>query len=126
VRVHNMSAEAVAAMEVIDLATVTEEPPSPIGAFEFHDCTVGVASFKGRPPWELHSAGDELLLVFAGECELTVRSPDGDTSRTLHSGDLAVVPGGHWHCNDSPDGVKMLFITPSAGNDHSWEQPHTG
>jgi quercetin dioxygenase-like cupin family protein len=126
VRVHNLSAEAVAAMEVIDLTTVTEEPPSPIGMFEFHECTVGVASFKGRPPWELHSAGDELLLVFAGECELTVRAPDGDTSRTLRSGDLAVVPRGQWHCNDAPDGVKMLFVTPSAGNDHSWEQPHAG
>src|SRR4051794_35599995 len=110
-------------MELIDLATVTEEPASAIGTFEFHDCTVGAASFKGRPPWELHTSGDELLYVFEGECDLTVLEPDGLTSRRLGRGDLVVVPQGCWHCNDAPDGVKMLFVTPSAGNDHSWEQP---
>jgi quercetin dioxygenase-like cupin family protein len=112
-------------MQLVDLATVTEEPASPIGTFEFHDCTIGVASFKGRPPWELHTTGDELLYVLDGQCELTVLESRDHTSRSLRRGDLVVVPQGRWHCNDAPDGVRMLFVTPSAGNDHSWEQPHT-
>lgn len=113
-------------MEVVDLETAKEEPPSPIGTFEFHGCTTGVASFRGRPPWELHNDGDELLHVLAGECELTVLEPAGPALRTLRGGDLVVVPQGCWHRNDAPTGVTMLFITPSAGNDHSWDHPRAG
>jgi uncharacterized cupin superfamily protein len=117
--------ETVAAMEVIDLARVTEEPASPIGTFEFHGCTAGVASFTGRPPWELHTAGDELLHILSGECELTVLEPAGPVSRVLRRGDLVVVPQGCWHCNDAANEVKMLFVTPTTGNDHSWDGPRT-
>jgi len=34
-------------------------PDGAIEPFEFHGCDCGVASFKGQPPWELHTAGDE-------------------------------------------------------------------
>ena len=122
-RVHELGPEAVATMEVIDLATVNEEPASPIGTFEFHGCTTGVASFKGRPPWELHTDGDELLHILSGECGLTVLEPAGPVSRVLRRGDLVVVPRGCWHRNDAASEVRMLFITPSAGNDHSWDDP---
>ena len=121
--VHDVSPSAVANMARADLTRVTEEPPSPIGYFEFHGCTCGIASFIGRPPWELHTAGDELLHILSGECRLTVRDPSGETTRTLGTGDLAVVPTGCWHSNDAPDGVTMLFMTPSDGNEHSWDDP---
>jgi quercetin dioxygenase-like cupin family protein len=121
--VHELGPDALAAMEVIDLATVNEEPASPIGTFEFHDCTTGVASFKGRPPWELHTEGDELLHILSGECELTVLEPAGPVSRVLRRGDLAVIPQGRWHCNDAANEVRMLFITPTVGNDHSRDDP---
>jgi len=35
--VHELGPDAVRAFERVDLATATEEPPSPIGNFEFHD-----------------------------------------------------------------------------------------
>jgi hypothetical protein len=72
--VHDLSPEAVKRMVRVDLANASEEPASPIGTFEFHGCTCGVASFSGRPPWELHKA-DELLHILAGETELTVLEP---------------------------------------------------
>lgn len=121
--VHDLSPTAVSNMVPVDLANATEEPPSPIGVFGFHDCSCGVASFVGRPPWELHTTGDELLHILAGECQLTVRENGSETARTLRTGDLAIVPGGCWHNNDAPTGVTMLFITPSDGNRHSWEDP---
>jgi hypothetical protein len=43
--------------------------------------------------------------------------------RTLSPGQLAIVPQGCWHSNSAPDGVTMLWITPSDGNQHSWEEP---
>jgi len=124
-RVQSLSAEAVAAMRIVDLSTVTEEPDGPVESFAFHDCTTGVASFVGRPPWELHTAGDELPYILSGECELTVLEPSGRVTRTLRGGDLVVVPQGCWHNNDAAKAVRMLYITPTDGNDHSWDEPDT-
>ena len=45
--IRDLSSAAVGRMVPVDLATVSEEPPSPIGTFEFHDCVVGVGSFSG-------------------------------------------------------------------------------
>jgi mannose-6-phosphate isomerase-like protein (cupin superfamily) len=121
--VHDLSPDAVSKMTPVDLADAVEEPPSPIGYFDFHGCLCGIGSFVGRPPWELHPAGDELLHILAGECHLTVREDGGEISRTLRTGDLVIVPRGCWHSNDAPAGVTMLFMTPSSGNRHSWEDP---
>jgi hypothetical protein len=35
--VHDLSPDAVRKMAPVDLATATDEPPSPIGYFDFHD-----------------------------------------------------------------------------------------
>jgi mannose-6-phosphate isomerase-like protein (cupin superfamily) len=121
--VHDLSPDAVSKMVPVDLSNASEEPPSPIGYFDFHDCMCGVGSFVGRPPWELHPAGDELLYILAGECELTVRSNTQEIARTLRTGDLVIVPQHCWHNNDAPKGVTMFFMTPREGNQHSRELP---
>ena len=121
--VHDLSPDAVSKMIPVDLASATKEPSSPIGSFDFHGCVCGVGSFVGRPPWELHPAGDELLHILAGECQLTLREERGEITRTLRTGDLVIVPRGCWHSNDAPDGVTMLFLTPRDGNRHSWQDP---
>ena len=123
VTVHNLDHESVAKMFQLDIASLDREPESPIGDFSFHGCTGGVAAFKGRPPWEYHGQGDELLFILAGESELTVLEKDGRSVWTLSPGHLAIVPTGHWHSNNAPGGVTMLWITPSEGNEHSWEEP---
>lgn len=107
----------------VNLADVDEEPESPIGNFSFHGCTGGVAAYTGRPPWEFHGDGDELLLVLTGQSELTVVEDGHRTVRTLGPGQLAVVPQGCWHSNDAPEGVTMLWITPNEGNKHSLDEP---
>ena len=121
--VHDLGHSVADAMTRVDLATVTEEPPSAIAPFEFHGCLCGVASFKGRPPWELHTAGDELIHVLAGGTRLTVRVDGAEIVRQLGPGDLAIVPSGCWHRNHAPDGVTLLHMTPKAGNQNSWEDP---
>ena len=64
-------------MAQVDLATLDAEPDSQIRSFNFHGCTGGVSAFRGRPPWELHGAGDELLLILAGQSRLTPCSRRG-------------------------------------------------
>jgi mannose-6-phosphate isomerase-like protein (cupin superfamily) len=122
--VHDLDPESVARMVQVDLATVDKEPDSEIAAFEFHGCIGGVSAFRGRPPWEFHGAGDELLLILAGQSQLTViEEGAASVQTTLSAGQLAIVPQGRWHSNDAPDGVTMLWLTPSAGNKQSWERP---
>jgi mannose-6-phosphate isomerase-like protein (cupin superfamily) len=121
--VHDLDPESITRLIQVDLATVDAEPDSPIGNFSFHGCTGGVAAFRGRPPWEFHRGGEELLLILAGQSELTVIQDGSRTVRTLSAGQLAIVPQGHWHSNNAPDGVTMLWITPNEGNEHSWDEP---
>jgi uncharacterized glyoxalase superfamily protein PhnB/mannose-6-phosphate isomerase-like protein (cupin superfamily) len=103
-----------------DLATLTEEPQSPIGEFAFHGCTCGVGCFSGRPPWERHTAGDELLHVLAGTVELTLLEGDEPGTVTLNAGALCLVKQSVWHRSFAPDGVTILYMTPTEGNQHSF------
>jgi mannose-6-phosphate isomerase-like protein (cupin superfamily) len=121
--VYDLDPASVAQMTQVDLASVEAEPESPIGNFTFHGCRAGVSAFRGRPPWEFHGEGDELLLVLAGHSELTVLEKGNREVRMLRPGQLAIVPRGHWHANDAAEGVTMLWLTPTEGNQHSWEEP---
>ena len=123
VTVHNLDHDAVAKMIQSDLASLDREPESPIWDFSFHVCTGGVAAFIGRPPCEYHDQGDELLFILAGESELTVLEKDSRSTWNLSAGHLAIVPRDHWHSNNEPGGVTMLWITPREGNEHCWEEP---
>ncbi len=123
VTVVDLDPESVAKMLQVDLSALDAEPDSPVGNFTFHGCTGGVAAFKGRPPWEFHGAGDELLFILAGSSELTVLEGGRRAVRSLLPGQLALVPEGRWHSNNAPDGVTMLWITPNDGNQHSWDEP---
>jgi mannose-6-phosphate isomerase-like protein (cupin superfamily) len=121
--VYDLSAPAVSGMVPVDLAVLNEEPPSPIGYFDFHGCLCGVASFVGQPPWELHNGGDELLHVLAGACELTILADGAEETRSLRPGDVVLVPKGRWHRSHAADGVTLLFMTPRRGGKHSWSDP---
>lgn len=121
--IHDLGPSAVAGMTQVDLAELGREPDSPIEHFSFHSCVCGVAAFSGRPPWERHTAGDELLLVLAGESLLTVVESGFKFSETISAGTLVIVPEGRWHNNDSTDGVTFLYMTPADGNEHSWDDP---
>jgi quercetin dioxygenase-like cupin family protein len=121
--IHDLSPEAVARMPRVNVATVEEEPESPIGYFQFHGCTCGVASGLGQGPWEFHGAGDEALHILSGQMRLVVRLPTGEVVRTLAAGDFAIVPQGCWHRGDASEGFAMLFMTPTEGNRHSFDDP---
>jgi mannose-6-phosphate isomerase-like protein (cupin superfamily) len=123
VHVYELSAAAIARMTPLDLAMLDREPDSAIGYFDFHGCICGVASFIGQPPWELHTVGDELLHVLAGESVLTVLRDGEEESRRLRPGDLAIVPEGCWHRNNAATGVTMFHMTPRIGGDNSWDDP---
>jgi mannose-6-phosphate isomerase-like protein (cupin superfamily) len=121
--VHDLSPDSVRGMVRAELAKLDRPPESPIGEFAFGECTGGIGAFVGRPPWERHNGGDELLLVLSGSTQLTVLEDSGPRSQIVEAGGLVVVPRGRWHNNNAPDGVTMLHVTPTEGNEHSWEDP---
>ncbi len=84
----------------------------------FRDGSIFVGRFSGRTPWERHQKGDELVQVLDGAATLTIMTDDGPRAFELHTGMLIVVPQGHWHRFDSPDGVAVLSATPQP-TDHT-------
>ena len=68
--------------------------------------------------WEMHPAGDEVVLCLAGEITLIQELPDGAHSVALRAGDYAINPTGVWHTADVAGHATALFITVGWGTEH--------
>jgi mannose-6-phosphate isomerase-like protein (cupin superfamily) len=78
----------------------------------FRDGSVFAGRFAGETAWERHAGGDELVQVLDGAATLTIMAADGPEVLALSAGMLIVVPQGHWHRFEAPDGVTVLSATP--------------
>jgi mannose-6-phosphate isomerase-like protein (cupin superfamily) len=68
------------------------------------------------PGWEMHPAGDEVVLCLSGKMTLIQEHPDGRSDRvTLVPGDYAINPPGVWHTADIEGEASALFITAGFG-----------
>ena len=81
---------------------------------------VSLYSFaEGWDSWEMHPAGDEVVLCTAGSLTLHQEYPDGRTETvTLGPGDYAINPPGVWHTADVEREATALFITAGEGTQH--------
>lgn len=69
--------------------------------------------------WEMHPAGDEVVLCLGGRMTLHQELADGTrTSVTIGANDYAINPPGAWHTADIEGEVTALFITAGAGTQH--------
>jgi mannose-6-phosphate isomerase-like protein (cupin superfamily) len=69
--------------------------------------------------WEMHPAGDEVLLCVSGKIVLHQQQPDGTQStRELGPGEYAINPPGVWHTADVEGPATALFITVGEGTAH--------
>ncbi len=69
--------------------------------------------------WEMHPAGDELVVCVAGEMTLHQEFPGGAVeSVTLDPGDYAINPPGVWHTADVAEEATALFVTAGMGTEH--------
>ncbi|MFZ5746407.1 MAG: cupin [Pseudomonadota bacterium] len=69
--------------------------------------------------WEMHPAGDELVVCVGGTITLHQQSPDGmETSVTLAPGDYAINAAGVWHTADVEGEATALFVTAGLGTEH--------
>ena len=66
--------------------------------------------------WEMHPAGEELVLCVAGQIMLHQEDTAGSrTQVTLGPGDYAINPRGVWHTADVAGEATVLFITAGVG-----------
>lgn len=74
------------------------------------------------PTWEMHPAGDEVVVLMSGRVEMVLRRDGADESVWLtQPGAFVVVPRGTWHTARPSEETRMLFITPGEGTENRAE-----
>ena len=69
--------------------------------------------------WEMHPAGDEVVLCTAGTITLHQEHADGTVATvTLGAGEYAINPPGTWHTADVAGETTAVFITAGLGTEH--------
>ena len=116
-RPHPISIEnAIAALTFLSDRTPTTTADESADAFarlsDYRDGGIFVGHWAGSSEWERHSVGDEIVMVLDGETTLTFLADDNEHFSRLRAGDLVVVPQGTWHRFETPDGMKVLSVTP--------------
>ncbi|HEY7929867.1 MAG TPA: cupin domain-containing protein [Steroidobacteraceae bacterium] len=68
--------------------------------------------------WEMHPAGDEILLMVEGRATFVLDLPEGSRDVDLPAGRLLVVPKGVWHTAKVSAPARLLAITAGSGTQH--------
>ncbi len=69
--------------------------------------------------WEMHPAGDEVVVCTAGRITLHQEMVDGSKATvTIGPGEYAINPPGAWHTADVEGEATALFITSGLGTEH--------
>ena len=81
---------------------------------------VSLYRFDGNwDAWEMHPAGDELVVCVAGTMTLHQEFPSGAVETVmLGPGKYAINPPGVWHTADVPGEATALFVTAGMGTEH--------
>jgi quercetin dioxygenase-like cupin family protein len=69
--------------------------------------------------WEMHPAGEEVVICIDGVITLHQELPEGQTNiLVLHKGEYAINPRGVWHTADVDGHATALFITSGMDTQH--------
>jgi len=89
---------------------------------DYRDGAIFIGEYDGYSEWERHSNGDEFVYAIEGETTMFLLSKDGETANVLKQGEIFIVPENVWHRFETPNGMKVMTITPHP-TDHSVERP---
>jgi mannose-6-phosphate isomerase-like protein (cupin superfamily) len=70
------------------------------------------------PTWEIHPAGDEVVILLDGSVDMVLRTAMGDRVVRLRGRGTCVVPRGTWHTARVLAPSEMLFLTAGAGTEN--------
>jgi mannose-6-phosphate isomerase-like protein (cupin superfamily) len=69
--------------------------------------------------WEVHPAGDEIVVLLSGAVDLVLDEPGGERIVALRDRTACIVPRGVWHTANVLGGpAEALHITRGAGTRH--------
>lgn len=103
--------------------TAEEEDRAFATLFSYRDGGIFAGGFSGESAWERHSNGDEIVHVLDGKTKLTILNDDGPQVFDLSTGKMIVVPQGHWHRFEAPEGVTLMTVTPQPTDISTQEDP---
>lgn len=89
---------------------------------QFRDCVL-LSEYTFSENWasyEIHPAGDEVLYLLSGRCELLLEQQDQLLRIPFdRPGQVQVIPKGCWHSADIIPGetCRILFVTPGEGSE---------
>jgi uncharacterized cupin superfamily protein len=79
---------------------------------------VSMHTFDGPwSSWEMHPAGEELVVCLTGTIELVQETAAGERRVVLQAGEAVVNPPGVWHTADVDAPCTCLFVTAGTGTD---------
>jgi mannose-6-phosphate isomerase-like protein (cupin superfamily) len=112
-------------------AKAVEQPPfSGMEWYEAYGARAAADGAEGRlvsqytftgdwTSWEMHPAGDEVVICMSGAMVLVQEHPDGRMVETpLAAGEYAINPAGVWHTADVSGAASAIFITAGEGTQH--------
>lgn len=70
---------------------------------------------QGNVHWEMHPAGDEILLLISGATAIVLKEGTTERRVRLSAGEAFIVPRGVWHCFEVSEPGDLLAITRGAG-----------
>jgi len=73
---------------------------------------------RDTPAWEMHPAGDELLVMLSGEMDVVFERAGGEASTPVRAGETCLVPRGTWHRQVVRRAGRYLGMTYGRGTEH--------
>ena len=68
--------------------------------------------------WEMHPAGDELIVVTEGTVHFHLDDGTTTTEVTVTAPEYVLVPAGVWHTADTRGDARLLIVTWGEGTQH--------
>ena len=68
--------------------------------------------------WEMHPAGEEVLILVEGRMTMIMDGPGGERRVDMAPGATCIVPKGVWHRALVPETSRFIGITYGAGTQH--------
>ena len=65
--------------------------------------------------WEMHPAGDELVVLLSGSIDFRLRNWEGERTVELRGRGAYLIPRGTWHVARLHEPCEMVVITAGAG-----------
>jgi len=65
--------------------------------------------------WEMHPAGDELIILVSGAVEFRLQNAEGERTFEMRGSSAYLIPRGTWHVARVLEPCEMFVITAGAG-----------